>query len=48
MPIGLKQSNSAWFHDPDIANTSIIVALEFKEDKSLQIFRMVYKKQIIV
>jgi len=48
VPIGLKQSNSAWFHDPDIANTSIVVALGFKEDQSLRIFRREYKKQITV
>ncbi len=30
--IGLKQSNSLWFHDLDIANALIGVALEFTEN----------------
>ncbi len=30
--IGLKQSNILWFHDLDIANASIGIALEFTEN----------------
>ena len=39
MPIGSKQPNSLWFHDLDIANTSIGITLEFTENETLEIFR---------